>query len=30
MVESITSQTIMVNNAQIYFSFKNKGKEMRL
>jgi hypothetical protein len=30
MVEFITSQTIMVNNAQIYFSFKDKGKEMRL
>jgi hypothetical protein len=23
-------QTIIVNNAQIYFSFKDKGKEMRL
>jgi hypothetical protein len=30
MVEFITSQTIMINNAQIYFSFKDKGKEMRL
>jgi hypothetical protein len=30
MVEFITLQTIMVNNAQIYFSFKDKGKEMRL
>jgi hypothetical protein len=28
--EFITSQTIMVNNAQIYFSFKDKGKEMLL
>jgi hypothetical protein len=30
MVEFITSQIIMVNNAQIYFSFKDKGEGIRL
>jgi hypothetical protein len=30
MVEIITLQTIMINNAQNNFFFKDKGKEMRL
>jgi hypothetical protein len=30
MVEMITLQTIMINNAQNIFFFKDKGKEMRL
>jgi hypothetical protein len=30
MVEIITWQTIMINNAQHNFFFKDKGKEMRL
>jgi hypothetical protein len=30
LVEIITLQTIMINNAQNNFFFKDKGKEMRL
>jgi hypothetical protein len=30
MVEIITLQTIMINNAQNNFFFMDKGKEMRL